>query len=80
MTLTDFGCSCDECPVPVVAPRTIPDVEAAYISFTNKDKLRGGRYPATARLFWDREGVPIMREMGWEFGLRQIGPVLARWS
>lgn len=82
MTLSDFGCSCDDCPAPTVEPRTIGDLEAAFMSYVARDRLRAGRpeFRSTALVFWDKVGVPVMREMGWEFGLRQITPALERWS
>lgn len=32
MTLSDFGCSCDDCPVPTIEPIAIRDLEAAFVT------------------------------------------------
>jgi hypothetical protein len=83
MTLSDFGvCECEggdrradspEAPSP-------EDIERDFRSFVISDSWRVGPMYAWGNWsFWRDKGVPLMRAMGVEFGLRQITPTLERW-
>lgn len=84
MTLSDSRvCECEggACKVSfAVPPIGEDDIEILFRSFVFRDRIRSGRaYQWGNFAFWRDKGVPLMRVMGVEFGLRQISPMLEWW-